>query len=319
MKSIIAAISFPLLATNAFAGGVTLPVNPTQPLALESEITSANSAITALQGQVTTLQQQVTALQNGGVCANTTFCDSFATLDVGQHMDTTHKWTYVKWYGPPNWDGEGVNSGWMVNPLYSGTQINGLYGIGSSGLQMSIANAGSCTTACGNLPYVSSALVASNFKVTPNSYTEFTAKFPNVPGSAWALWLMGDGTNGHYQELDLVEAVQAASGSWTGAFQTVHYDGGSQDQYTAWAPGFSITAQHTYGVDWRTGGNICFYIDRAQTMCKPTPSYYTGPMYLLLSSEDGDHDWTGGGIPSTATLPAAMTVQNVRVWGVRPF
>jgi len=261
-------------------------------------------------------------------CVSTSWCDDFngTALNADQHMNSADRWGYA---GPDSstWDGYAVNGAWMVNPLHTGTTggtFATLYGLdGSGNLHLDIApTPGGCTTACGNLAYISGQLNATTHKAQVGHYFEVRAKMPSMNGTNFALWLYADYHNsgGLYQEIDLVEAVRASDGSWSAATQAIHHDyaGVGNDAYDIFqAQGFDITQWHTYGVYW-TSSSICLYIDRAQTICNSQSSAgYTGDMIIWLSSQAGASGWTGN--IAAGQSQKSMLVDYWREYTYKPF
>jgi hypothetical protein len=260
--------------------------------------------------------------QQSANCTGTVWCDDFNSLDAGQHMDPAHKWGYAAPY-PPDWDGT-TNTGaaTAINPLYSattGAPYSNLYTTdGAGNLLLNIDNAPSgCGTTCRGQPYIEGQLIATTL-FGPGHYFEVRAKVPPTPGTNFALWLYEDytATGGHYQEIDLLEAVRAVDNSWILTSQTIHHDNNTAEGYQDWSR--DPTQWHTYGAYW-TPTSICLYIDRVQTYCNAqSVAGYTGNMWLYLSSQSGG-SWSKGDIPSGTPLPVSMTIDYARVYDHKPF
>jgi hypothetical protein len=265
-------------------------------------------------------------------CTSTSWCDDFngTALNADQHMNTADRWGYTD---PDSlyWDGYNVNQAWMVNPLHTGTtgtSFTNLYKMDGSGdLVLGIDNTpGTCTTACGNLSWISGQLVSTT-AFTPGHYIEARAKMTATPGTNFAIWLYDDhrSTGGIYQEIDLVEAVRANDNSWVNGSQAIHHDYITPTEanepwyhYGTDTPAYDPTVWHTYGVDWEPG-SICLYIDRMQSGCSAYGgSNYTGSMHLWLSSQGAASGW-GGNLQTGVTMPASMTIDYVRSYDHKPF
>jgi len=260
--------------------------------------------------------------QQSANCTGTVWCDDFNSLDAGQHMDPAHKWGYAAPY-PPDWDGT-TNTGaaTAINPLFSattGTPYSNLYTTdGAGNLLLNIDNTPSgCGTTCRGQPYIMGQLIATTL-FGPGHYFEVRAKVPPTPGTNFALWLYEDytATGGHYQEIDLLEAVRAVDNSWILTSQTIHHDNNTAEGYQDWSR--DPTQWHTYGAYW-TPTSICLYIDRVQTYCNAqSVAGYTGNMWLYLSSQSGG-SWSKGDIPAGTPLPVSMTIDYAAVYDHKPF
>jgi beta-glucanase (GH16 family) len=284
-----------------------------------ADLAALQSTVTAQAGQIAALQTQVAGLLNpvSPALAGAVFADDFngAALSLGQHMDTTKTWSAVGWDSSV-WNGDPKNDAWEVNPLNPATPIAGLYAVdGSGNAVLKVDRTPSqYSAACGGKAYVSTQMVASNFRRL-HGYWEVRCRMTNQQGLGYApLWLMSNGANGHYQEIDVLEAVNPGSGTF--AAQTVHYDGGQQDQAIQWAPGYDCTQFHTFGCMW-DATHITFYFDRKPTAQYATPAYYTDPMFPIVSAQQGG-GWSGP-IPAGAPMPATLVIDYVACWDTLPF
>jgi beta-glucanase (GH16 family) len=274
------------------------------------------TAPAASQADLDALTARVTKLEQGGSapsCANAAFCDDFNSLSLQNiYNGAPGTWMPSSWYAPNN-AGYVNNSAWFVNPFNPATpNLQSLYATAGSILSLGIQKTpASCTSACGNQPYVQGQIITNQTFL--RGYFEAKLKVPVLVGSNFAFWTIAPGAPWP-PEIDMVEIVQQ-SGQQPFAAQSVHYTNTSQDQVIAW--NFDISQWHTFGADWQAT-QLCFYIDRKQTGCFPTNAQvYQYPMAIILSTQQGG-SWSGP-IPPNATLPAAMQVDYVAQWPQRPF
>ena len=154
-------------------------------------------------------------------------------------------------------------------------------------------------------------------------YYEARIKFPVVPGTWGAFWLMlGDlnrPTAAEGLEIDVVESIFNEKGNYQSVFHWNYPDLHSfpivrdQSEINVYDGEF-----HTFGVH-RAEDSYTFYVDGKPAghvtadKCLPCPL----PGHMLLSCEAAD--WAGVGSPACIdALPAEMVVDYVRVYDAMP-
>ena len=128
-----------------------------------------------------------------------------------------------------------------------------------------------------------------------------------------AFWLYS--ASGGVPELDVMEAYPNLT-AWPGPFRyqtTIHYSGGQQGATIEVGQDLT-TGWHTFGMDWRPGSKVDFYLD-GRLVSSFTSGVASTPMYVLLDLAVGN--WTAR---ADATTPdtARMRVDYVRWWNAKP-
>jgi hypothetical protein len=147
----------------------------------------------------------------------------------------------------------------------------------------------------------------TGFQIAPSPgkpvYVEYKATLPaatNRQVANWpALWLVGQPPWPENGEIDVMEGLGGST-----AFH-LHFGGG--DGAGADGPGGVVSSSpgtHTFGVLWTTTG-VTFVYDGV--VVGTLDVALLSPMYLIMENSIGDY---GG----PTTLPATVTVRDVRVW-----
>lgn len=149
------------------------------------------------------------------------------------------------------------------------------------------------------------------------------ARLPVMGAGIWpALWMLGTGCNpvgppcpwpaDGANEIDNLEAVNTPSTM----YMTPHWGDVPGHDLASGGCTFSgadfSAGYHTFGMIWKPGGVIEWYVDGRQRCVRSAPGHFTDPMYLIFNTAIGG-SWPGP--PDSATpFPQRFDIDYVRVY-----